>query len=129
MRMSANKSRLIVPIVMLMAMCAALTSCDPDEDYYYDNDPALYGNWEQMYVSGFDASSFSFFRDGSGNYSSYDRYGVPYTWSITWNTWGDQLQIYVISTGETWNYQYSYSRGILTLYDLDYGGYLYYQAY
>lgn len=124
MRKIAEKSLArIAALAVLIASCVALTSCDDNDDYYYGS--PLVGSWEQVYVSAYDVTYFTFYSDGTGIYSDYNN-----SWSFTWDLWGgNQVQIYIMSTGQTWNYQYRVQGPSLELYDLDYGGYLYFQAY
>ncbi len=110
-------------ISMLIAMMSiTVTSCDPDDDYYYYDAPFL-GSW----MSDDHSSSFTFYANGTGVYT--DFYTNSST-SITWEADDYNLWIYPNDGwGDTWSYQWDVYGNTLELFDLDYGGYIYYYAY
>ncbi len=109
--------------LLLAIMTVSLSSCDPEDDYYYDNAPFL-GTW----MRDNDTSTFTFYNNGYGVYT--DFYSGTPPMSFSWSADDFYLTIYPDDGwGDEWNYRWSLYGTTLTLYDLDNGGTLYYYAY
>lgn len=105
--------------LMLMMVVVGLASCS--DEPYYNNSP-LVGGWYLVdSSSGAIYNEFEFYSDGSGTYYADDGYGTEY---ISWESWGNQLNVYFPS--ETWQFSWSYRGGYLYLYPFDGGSTLVY---
>lgn len=139
MKTKINPKLAFIPAILLMAIC--LTACDDDDDYGPMGSALTSCGWELYSVNNIpvyqsDVVEFQFYPGGGGTYGRYDYSMNWYTVPITWDMYSQgpytYLQVWVDSTGQTWDYRITMSGGYnptMQLVDMDNGNVLLFDSY